>query len=257
MKYAMISRTGERELNEDAVGAEVLQGAACFVLCDGLGGHDRGEVASQTAVQEALERFRRAAEAGVLDPGDCLRDAFSAAQDGIFRKQKESRDQADMKTTMTVLLFSGNGRTWGHIGDSRVYRFRAGKLLSRTRDHSVPEMLVKSGEIKESQIRFHEDRNRLLRVLGTPSDTPRWEIAETVEGKERDAFLLCTDGFWEWITEREMTECIRASRSPGEWLSLMEKRILSAGQGKGMDNYSAIAVWQGEAFKAGGLFGLF
>lgn len=113
----------------------------------------------------------------------------------------------------------------------------------RTKDHSVPQMLVNSGAIKEKDIRHHEDRSRLLRVMGTEWNTPKYQIMDEFDISAKSSFLLCTDGFWELIEEKEMGMCLKKSRSPKEWLSSMEQIIRQNGKGTNMDNYTAIAVF--------------
>lgn len=104
-------------------------------------------------------------------------------------------------------------------------------------------MLVNQGEIRERDIRFHEDRNRLTRVLGMEWDAPRYTASEEMLLAPPATFLLCSDGFWELIDEKEMSRQLKKSATPGEWLQRMEEIVLQNGQGKRMDNYSAIAVF--------------
>ena len=105
-----------------------------------------------------------------------------------------------MRTTAVVLCTEGNRGTALHIGDSRFYHFRNGKIISQTKDHSVPQMLAMAGEISEHEIRRHPDRNRLLRALGDENEEVRF-VRSDFEIKEGDAFLLCSDGFWEEVEE--------------------------------------------------------
>lgn len=256
MVYAVWSDRGEREINEDAVGHGASGENECYLVCDGLGGHEKGEVASRMAVATALEVFGKLS-AERADSRTILEQCFLNCQEKVTAYQKEHRSASDMKTTMTMLLKTGGTVRWGHIGDTRVYRFQAGKMVSRTFDHSVPQMLVYSGEIKESQIRFHEDRNRLLKVIGAPWNKPQYEISEASALTDREAFLMCTDGFWEWITEDEMARFLAAARTPAEWLDAMQQHVLRSGRGNNMDNYSAIAVYHGEPWKKRSLFGIF
>lgn len=254
MKYAVWSDRGDREINEDAVGHGASGENECYIVCDGLGGHEKGEVASRTAVSAALDMFSRMSGSRA-DSRSILEQCFLNSQEKVTAYQKEHRGASGMKTTMSMLLKTGGLIQWGHIGDTRIYRFQAGEMVSRTFDHSVPQMLVFIGEIKESQIRFHEDRNRLLKVIGAPWYKPQYEIADASVLTDSEAFLLCTDGFWEWITEDEMICSLRESRTPAEWLDAMQKHVFRLGRGHNMDNYSAIAVFHGEPWKKRGITG--
>lgn len=244
--YAMISRQGGRDYNEDSVGAEQDGERWCFVLADGLGGHGKGEVASGIAVTVSKKCF--------LEGREDLSAWFEEAQKSISEVQTRLHAESQMKTTMSAVELTPEKLRWGYIGDSRIYYFRKNRLVRRTLDHSVPQMLVNMGQIKEADIRFHEDRNRLLRVMGTEWREERpYELQETGIPKGQQALLLCSDGFWELIDEARMTECLKQADSPEDWLARMERIVCENGKDKDMDNYSAIAVWFGEK----GLFSFF
>lgn len=240
MDFDLLTNQGERDNNEDSVGMIENNGEYCFVVADGLGGHGFGEVASGLAVKTILESF---VEKGLN--GDFLGEAIQKAQNHVLEKQTQNRDFCDMKTTLVVLHINSETARFAHVGDSRLYYFCGGKLKKRTLDHSVPQMLVLSGEIKEKEIRHHDDRNRLLRVIGTPWNGPKYEISEEIHLKKtkRNAFLLCTDGFWELIDEKTMVRFLKQARTCNEWNRLMQEYIVQAGKGTGMDNYSAVAIW--------------
>lgn len=239
VRYASLTNQGSRELNEDSIGIAQSQGQMCFVVADGLGGHDRGEVASRAAVDSVLMDFSKRGSGQAAD----LAEYFEAAQKKLLEMQGARSGSGKMLTTMNVLCVSKEGITGGHVGDTRTYYFCKGKLISRTMDHSVPQMLVMAGDIKEKQIRGHSDRNHLLRAMGFQWSGPAYEISETLEPAAGQAFLLCTDGFWELILERQMARALKKSGSPEEWLKMMEKVIRKNGRNTNMDNYSAIAVW--------------
>lgn len=239
VEFSMYSEAGERPHNEDNIGMFQRENQYCFVLADGLGGHGKGEVASETAVNKAVEIFAMTGD----NQEDYLSRAFGLAQSEILKVQRMSFENGDMKTTMVILQIGESLIQWGHIGDSRLYYYKNRRLESRTLDHSVPQILVASGEIREREIRHHPDRNRLLRVLGGPERTPRFEEGEPVRREQGQAFLLCSDGFWEWIDEKKMTQCLKRAKTPKEWLDRMKEIIIKNGAGKGMDNYSAIAVF--------------
>lgn len=238
--YKLLTNPGDRTHNEDASGMLEEQGAFCFVVADGLGGHGKGEVASAIAIESSLKAFYENPKAE-----DYISRAFQISQDNILKRQNEERADNKMKTTLVVLRVAGNKAVWGHIGDSRLYHFYNNRLKERTLDHSVPQMLVATREIREKDIRHHPDRNRLLRVMGTPWDEPRYQVAEEITLKEgkRHAFLLCSDGFWELIEEKKMMAYLKKSQTVEEWILQMEQEVKKNGQGLNMDNYTACGVF--------------
>ena len=116
-------------------------------------------------------------------------------------------------------------------------------LFRSTLDHSVPQMMVSRGDLREKDIRKHEDRNRLLRVMGAEWDSPKYQMTGPVRVTRHTSFLLCSDGFWELIDEKMMCRTLKKAGSAREWLGVMEKIVLENGRGTNMDNYSAIAVF--------------
>lgn len=235
--YKIYSDIGDREVNEDSVGEWDENGRYCFVVADGLGGHGFGEVASSIAVVEAINLFGKGSS-------ECfLRDCFETVQDKVLEKQSEDIKLVDMKTTMVTLAIDGNGVTWGHIGDSRLYYINHNRIISRTLDHSVPQMLVNTGEIKEKEIRGHEDRNRLLRVVGSPWTSKSYDLSDRIPIKKCQAFLLCTDGFWELILEKDIVRTLKKAQTVEEWMDSMVEIVNLNGQDINMDNNSAIAIW--------------
>ena len=126
---------------------------------------------------------------------------------------------------------------------TRTYYFKKNKIVSYTKDHSVPQMMVAMGEIKEKDIRHHEDRNRLLRVMGTKWNKPQYTIETPIKTEKKQAFLMCTDGFWEFIEEKDMTKMLKKAKTPQEWLDTMAEHVKKNGVGCDMDNYTALAVW--------------
>ncbi|MCP5050638.1 MAG: serine/threonine-protein phosphatase [bacterium] len=240
---AKISRAGGRESNQDVAGFVILetQKAACWVLADGLGGHIGGETASKTAVNAILEAFRRDPQCSPQAIDGYLR----AAQKEILRLQDQNPRLSRMRTTIVILVTDFQYVIWGHLGDSRLYRFVGGKVDFQTKDHSVPQALVASGDITPDRIRGHEDRNRLLRSLGQPGSFRPHIHEGKIPLTHGDVFLLCSDGFWEWVNEPEMEIDLSTAAGPGQWLEKMERRILERARGE-FDNYTAIAVFSNE-----------
>lgn len=238
LEYAVFTNSGDREINEDAAGVFVGGDNACFVLCDGLGGHGMGDIASNIVKDTFIEKFKQCESAA-----DFLENTFPVAQEVLLNEQINRNAKRKMKTTAVVLNTDGDNVYIGHIGDSRCYAFYKNKVKFRTLDHSIPQMLVLSKVIKESEIRNHPDRNTVMRVMGIEWEEPMYELRKSVPLKKCQAFLLCSDGFWELIEEDVMCEILKSSKTPKEWLNEMVKIVKENGKGRNMDNYSAIAVW--------------
>lgn len=237
MDFFKLSNIGNREINEDAAEIFVKGDNAIFVLADGLGGHGRGEVASAMVVETAGEVFDRATSIDGI-----IGQIFEEAQKRLLRKQQDEHAVDEMKTTAVILLMTQEYCQWGHIGDSRLYYFKKKKLMRRTLDHSVPQVLVSAGEIRENMIRNHPDRNRLLRVLGMEWGSSSYTLSDVIKRDGTESFLICSDGFWENIIEKEMIKCLKKSGSAKEWIYQMNDIVQMNGMGCDMDNNTAIAV---------------
>lgn len=237
IQYKQYTNRGGREINEDCTGIAVNQDSYCFAVADGLGGHGGGEIAAQLAVDAVCSAF---VEEGFSEA--FFEHAFCAAQESILDEQVCRRALSQMKTTLVVLVLHKDIAYWAHVGDSRLYYFQKNKYRLRTLDHSVPQMLALSGDIRESDIRNHPDRNRLMEVLGVQNEKPRIDIGKPLRLKPEQAFLLCTDGFWELVTEEEMELALSESDCPDTWIEKMQNLVTEHGTGTEMDNFTAIAV---------------
>lgn len=237
MNVFSITEPGTRNYNEDSLYFAEQNGRSLFVVADGLGGHGKGEIASAMCVETFKKNF------GVIPDNVFIPKTLQETQNNILARQQAENCPNEMKTTCVALLISGGIVRYGHIGDTRGYIFHKNKLKERTFDHSVPQMLVLSKEIKEKHIRKHPDRNRLLRVLGTPWDTPKYELSEDISLQNTSAFLLCTDGFWELCVEKKMCGFLKKSGGNAQkWLMDMKAEVEKNGYGTDMDNFTAIAV---------------
>ena len=239
ISYKGISKKGERERNEDSIAVFMRDDVYCFVLCDGLGGHGQGDEASAIACKAFGEVFDHTFD---FYPRAVFMEAIEKANSAILAKQQEEGLISGMKTTLVALLLCKGYCTWCHIGDSRLYLFQNDSVTCRTMDHSVPQMLANAGTIKEKEIRFHPDRNRLLRALGSDETPIRYEVSQPYKLDSCQAFLLCSDGFWEYIDEKQMCKLLHKSSDAEEWMREMKQVVLENGTGKNMDNYSAITV---------------
>ncbi len=238
--FSSFSETGERDNNEDCVAVKTAAAGICAVLCDGLGGHDAGEVASKCVCDSIMAGFEKAPTDADIDA--LVGELIQNAQDELRLKQVELDKQNGMKTTVCCLILRDDKVAAAHVGDSRIYQFIKNAFEQRSMDHSVPQYLVKAGEIKERDIRHHPDRNKLLRVMGSEWESPRYQMMKFTKPLENSAFLLCTDGFWEWVEDKEMEKELKRASSAEEWLDGMKKIAYKRGKGKKMDNISAIAL---------------
>ena len=231
---------GGREYNEDSGTFGIREGCCYAVLADGLGGHGNGDVASETAVRTIKECIERWPEKKALTKEE-IEDWFAKANQNVVALQTA---ECKMKTTLSFLYIDEKaGRAnLAHLGDSRIYHFEEGKCVFCTFDHSVSRMAVLAGEIEWDDIRFHVDRNRLIKAIGK-AETVSVESDEiSLDRRSNHAFLLCTDGFWEYVTEDEMEDTLREAESPLDWLKMMRKYIKKR-EKEDNDNNSAIAVW--------------
>ena len=224
LDYSACCCQGGRPYNEDSIGiSDSIDPVGTFALADGLGGHGMGDIASSTAIKCAMESSH------LLRGNDFLAECFIT--EAILSEQLRLHAKSKMKTTMVVLHIEHGRAYYAHIGDSRLYHFSRRGCKQLTMDHSVPQMLVAAGEIKPSEIRHHPDRNKLLRVLGVEWESPRFTLCKKpMHVWPGDAFLLCSDGFWEYIEECEMLDLYHEHRRRG---------VENEGTA---DNFSAIAV---------------
>lgn len=221
---------GGRQNNEDTVSVKSDRKTLLTIVADGLGGHADGEIASGIAAQVLNDEL-----IGAEFSMDVLASAVEIANLEVLQKAETS----SMKTTAAVVWASRDKAYIATVGDTRVYFFRGGEILFQSVDHSVSQISVMAGEITAEQIRGHKDRNKLIRVLGDKEDI-KGDISD-ISIQSGDAFLLCSDGFWENIVEDDMLSTLTKSKSSEKWLSKM-KKIVDAAADDDCDNNSAIAV---------------
>lgn len=236
LDFDCISAIGGRRINEDSLLTSEQNGRYCFVVCDGVGGNGMGDVASNLVAQILVEQSVK----HKFD--DCITRAFMVAQDELVKQQIDNNAKNKMKTTAAMLLVERNSYYIGHIGDTRVYIFGDNKIIYKTVDHSVTQMLALVGEISEDEIRNHPDRNILLKSMGTNWEKPMFDVSPVMPVSEFKAALVCSDGFWEYITENEMLDSLKHSTDSAEWLNKMLLIAKNAAINKKRDNYSAIAI---------------
>lgn len=229
------SHIGGRQENEDSYVCEVMTEQSVYaVVADGLGGHGDGKTASRIAVSNLM----RCGQCKTLPLEGQIRQWFQEANTEILAKNKSV---SGMKTTAVFLALFHSCAVWAHVGDSRLYHFYEGQLQHYTSDHSVPQVQVFAGELTRDQIPFSPDRSKILKALGGEEWEP--EIAPAIQLQPgQHAFLLCTDGFWEYLSDDEIWLDLNKSASPTAWLTYLRCRGESR-KGEDADNNTAVAFF--------------
>jgi serine/threonine protein phosphatase PrpC len=249
LSWAQASDIGMRATNQDAMGAARNGDLTCFVIADGTGGHHGGEVASRVVADAVLGAFGAAPKFGAA----ALLSYVGAAIDQVARAKRSDPHLHEMSSTVAALLVDQHSAraVWAHLGDTRIYLFRGGRLHAVTRDHSLAQQLIDAGYAGADQLRVHPQRHILLAAVGAEGEIAVEASDGDIALEAGDALLACSDGLWEWVHEHEMEQTLAATARSEDWLSAMcaAADAAVAAAGKARDNYSvyAIRVHQPEA----------
>lgn len=243
LSFAEVTDVGGRESNQDAQSNAQQDDLRCFVMSDGVGGATGGEIASKIIVDAVISRFMEEAAVGPR----ALRSYIDYAALEVERRKSEEGRLRKMRATVAAVLIDcrNYSASWAHLGDTRVYLFRKNKLHSVTKDHSLVQQLVDAGCCSKDQLRTHPQRSLLCGAIGGDSgETPEVAVDEAMI-EAGDAFLVCTDGFWEWISEEEMENAAASARSVREWLEVMRAVVESKARLSMTphDNYTAFTIF--------------
>lgn len=230
VRYGVATDVGRvREGNEDSY----LVDAPLFVVADGMGGHVAGDVASATAVEVLDERSSsmRASEPSSLE------SAIKEANVAIFKKAQSDAALRGMGTTCTLLMIDGSNAQFAHVGDSRAYLFRQGKLSQITEDHTLVNRMVAEGRIDEDEARHHPQRSVITRALGVDSDVQVDLVSLRLE--DGDRILLCSDGLTTMLENPDVSQVLSNENDPQ---AAAENLIHAANAAGGEDNITAIVI---------------
>ena len=216
----------QREANEDSY----FSRAPLFVVADGMGGAQAGEVASRMAV----EAFERADEADAA-PEELLRRTAQEANREIFDLAQGDSSRSGMGTTLTAALLHGDEISFGHVGDSRAYVFREGKLKQITNDHSLVEELRRQGKLTRDQAAEHPQRSVITRALGPE---PQVDVdTMTFSARAGDVFLLCSDGLTTMLDDEDVAAILAREDD----LQTAARRLIRAANDRGgRDNITVV-----------------
>jgi len=223
-----------RDLNEDCYAVDKARGV--FVVADGMGGHQHGEVASRLAVDVILETLSQPA-APAEGPLTLLPQAIRTAHRRVFEATIGNENLAGMGTTVVALAVSDGQATIAHVGDSRAYRYRQGLLERLTQDHSWVGEQVSAGLLSPQQARLHPLKNVITRALGGRDglevEVGQWELVAD------DLFLLCSDGLTGMLGDDEIGDCLSGAASLEQAGETLVRRANEHG---GLDNITVVLV---------------
>jgi serine/threonine protein phosphatase PrpC len=237
------SRVGARAYNQDRVGHWSTGKSLLLVLADGMGGHLNGEIAAQLALESIASAFRAEARPLLPNPERFIFNAIRRAHAGIIAQAARLGLPESPRTTVVACAVQEGFAYWSHVGDSRLYLLRNGRILARTKDHTRVQQLIDTGRIREEAVSSHPDRNKLLQCLGGDV-APRPDHTQAARLARNDIVVLCSDGLWGPLTQRQIlhayttADLARASR---ELMTLAETRA-----GPRCDNVSMVAIAWGE-----------
>ena len=234
--YITVSRTGlKREHNEDHIGVFEIDGGLLIVVCDGLGGNRGGEIASQLAVETIQTEFRELKKLGVLER---IKQSIIKANETIIEKSTNDENLSGMATTSEVLFLKKDFAYWGHVGDSRIYISKNGKLQLLSKDHSLVQRLVDEGYITLKEAASHPNKNIITRALGDNSEVDVDLSKMKLKKKDNNRFLVCTDGVSGVLTDNEIGKLIN-----GNSLSNVADKMSQIIEDRGApDNYSFVLL---------------
>jgi serine/threonine protein phosphatase PrpC len=195
IEFGEISLIGDREDNQDRAAVAAGEGAALLVVMDGMGGHAYGARAAETACKVVLELFR-SQPWPLFDPLGFLHLALGRAHAAVVTMGSRLAVDLRPRATCAVCIVQRGEAYWAHVGDSRVYHLRGGQVLTRTRDHSHVEQLLREGQITEDQIPGHPMRNYVECCLGGEATLPEMTISRRQPLEDGDILLVCSDGIW-------------------------------------------------------------
>jgi serine/threonine protein phosphatase PrpC len=241
VEYAELSLKGGRETNQDRISVAVAEDAALLIACDGMGGHAEGERAAEIAQRTVVERFWHTPQP-LLDPLGFLHLSLGAAHVGIVSLGLSLPLELRPRATCALCLVQQGSAYWAHVGDSRVYHLREGRVRERTRDHSHVELLVREGLINPGQVQNHPLRNFVESCLGGEPMLPEMAMSPRRALLPGDLLVVCTDGFWANLDEDLMASALLATdRSLGDSIAELSAQALLNG-GNMSDNTSVAAL---------------
>jgi serine/threonine protein phosphatase PrpC len=231
------SNIGGRTENQDFYDSAQTKFGELIIVCDGMGGHNGGRYAAERAVRIIIEEVTKSND---TNAAKALQEAILKANEAIWQESNINASLKGMGSTVVALLITPEKAICCHVGDSRIYQLRKGKILHRTSDHSHVFDLVRQGKMTEEQARLSDKSNVITRSLGTKLAL-NVEITDNLSYKVSDRFLLCTVGIWSMIPESRLIKMISEEDNVESVVANLLEKINTIGiaNGGNHDNLTA------------------
>lgn len=245
IEYAKVSAVGDRQDNQDRAAIVVNEDAALLLVFDGMGGHSDGARAAEVGLKTIQDIFT-ASRLPIFDPRGFLYMALAHAHDAVVAIGAGLAVDFRPRATCAICLIQEGGSFWAHVGDSRIYQLREGRVVTRSRDHSHVEVLIQEGAISEEEAFDHPMRNFVECCVGGDIPVPDMSITGKKPLQSGDVLLACTDGLWSGISDQEIaTLATRADEPLAENLKAMSIRALTVNAPHSDNTTATMLRWNG------------
>lgn len=234
LEFYQLTSVGDREINQDCIAQNITDDYALFVVADGLGGHHAGEKASQFFCQGIFRqelKYQQRLKSSKGNEKSVLTEWVSAAIMDMKSLFSGDTNAENAHTTCVILYLDKDFTATIHCGDSRIYRMNEKQLLWRTSDHSLIQQRFDQGQITEREMGLHPEQNQLTKSINIKQQQNA-EINLYPPIKRGETFVLCTDGFWEFLKEKDLLQ-LAAKESGRDELMKIAKMMHFRAEGKG------------------------
>jgi serine/threonine protein phosphatase PrpC len=243
-ELAHLTSRGGRSKNEDRLAVVERHNAVLLVVADGLGGHAGGEIAAEIVTQTLSRAFTGVRQPVIARPSAFLALSILQAHNAIRHQAKKFEPAYQPRSTCVACLVQDGYAYWAHVGDSRLYHFRHGQVLSRTQDHTSVEEMRQEGVLDDQEALDHPSKSRLHKCVGSPR-TPAIALGKETLLHQGDVILLCSDGLWEAWSSAELARFLKVGtieESVDDMLRATERKMRDTS-----DNVSVIGLRWNEA----------
>jgi len=236
-----ISEIGKRMNNEDSIYPNDNRATVndrLFLVCDGVGGSNKGEIASFVACDSIQTYFNSFLDTEKKFDPEFIKKAIQYTEIRFDDYIKENPIAKGMATTLCLLYLDSDRIYLAHAGDSRIYQFRKGEIIFKTEDHSLVNSMLKNGQINPEEAKKHPQRNIIYKAIQGSKIPVEIDISQITDIQPDDRFLMCTDGITEVFNDKELEKLFSKNDSPEETLATIKDSC----NDQARDNYSAYLI---------------